>query len=324
MLRNVPTHGALAFVSRTAGSAQPIALVWLEDHWKTLKDRREGVMNPATVGRMDRLSEIAFLLPTTPESRDFLGGLRSLLAEVEYADFAGSTDTAGEVGGAVDRLTLTPPSPVGALPVTTFQLADVAAPEVVLDTGHRIGVRRGDTSGAQPFSAGVTMADLTRRLAGHVERVDHTGVNLPACATSPRQWEDLVGALASASTMYRYPTGEAWPFVIPSTSEEFLGDIHDFVVGREPRFELVHDQGTTQTQWQFALWTDLTRSQLELLFPEPEGMAFPGLDEIFRTVPVRHSWPGLGIRFDLCYRIDEHPSDWETGEWLVTEGGRIR
>ncbi|WP_223166656.1 hypothetical protein [Nonomuraea sp. SYSU D8015] len=98
-------------------------------------------------------------------------------------------------------------------------------------------------------------------------------MNLPASHTSPEQWQNLVNALASASTMYRFPTGETWPFVLPSTSDELLGDIHDFVAGREPRFELVYDQGLTQTEWQFALWTDLTRAELEQLFPEPEGTA---------------------------------------------------
>ncbi|MGW6904232.1 hypothetical protein [Streptomyces sp. NPDC054940] len=286
--------------------------VWLED-------RHEIDMNSATVGRMDRLSEITFLLPATPESRCFLGELRSLLAEVAYADSAGSVGRAG----VVDRLTLTPPRPADARPVTTFQLADVSAPEVAFDAGRSIGVWCGDSPDTRPLPAGVEMADLTRRLAGHVKRVDHTGVNLPASTTSPEQWHDLVSALSSASTMYRYPTGEEWPFVLPSTSGELLGDIRDFVVGREPRFELVYDQGLTRTEWQFALWTDLTRTELELLFPEPEGITFPDLEEIFRVVPVLHPWPGLGIRFDLCYRIDESPSDWETGEWLVTEGGRI-
>jgi hypothetical protein len=60
------------------------------------------------------------------------------------------------------------------------------------------------------------------------------------------------------------------------------------------------------------------------MFPEPEGTTFPELEEIFRVVPVLSPWPGLDVRFDLCYRIDNGPSDWETGEWLVTEGGRIR
>ncbi|WP_020579679.1 hypothetical protein [Actinopolymorpha alba] len=201
----------------------------------------------------------------------------------------------------------------------------MAAPEVAFNTGHSIGVRCSpDATDTRTLPARVEMADLVRRLAGHVQRVDHTGVNLPTCTTSPQQWQDLLSGLASASTMYRYPTGEDWPFVLPSTSDEFFGDIRDFVVGREPRFELVYDQWLTQVQWQFALWTDLTRAELELRFPEPEGITFPGLGEIFRVVPVIHPWPGLSIRFDLFYRIDDGPSDWETGEWLVTKGGRIR
>ena len=271
---------------------------------------------------MERLSEITFRLPRTPESRGFLAQLRLLLGEVAYADLAGSAGTDGSVG---DRLTLTPPRPVGALPVTTFALADVAAPEVAFDTGRSIGVDRSTgPPDSRTLPARVELADLVRRLAGHVQRVDHTGVNLPSCLTSAKQWQDLVGGLASASTMYRYPTGEEWPFVLPSTEEELAADICEFVVGREPRFELVHDQWLRQPQWQFALWTDLTRAELELLFPEPEGLTFPDLAEIFRVVPILHPWPGLTIRFDLCYRVDDGPSDWETGEWLVTAGGRIR
>lgn len=271
---------------------------------------------------MDRLSEITFRLPATPDSSGFLGELRSLLADVAYARFDGSAGPPGRVG---ERLTLTPPQPAGARPVTAFELADVAGPDVVFDTGQAIRGRcnEGAPPEERPRQTGVELADLTRRLAGHVKRVDHTGVNLPTHAISPEQWRDLVGGLASVSTMYRYPTGEEWPFVLPSTSDELSGGIRDFVVGREPRFELVHAEGLAQTEWQFALWTDLTRTELELLFPEPEGLTFPGLAEIFRVVPIRHPWPALGIRFDLCYRIEDGPSDWETGEWLVREGGRI-
>ncbi|MFF6782759.1 hypothetical protein [Streptomyces sp. NPDC012510] len=75
---------------------------------------------------MDRLSEITFLLPDAPQARGFLDELRSLFAEVAYADFTGSAGKANRVG---DRLTLTPPQPAGARPVTTFALADVHTPE---------------------------------------------------------------------------------------------------------------------------------------------------------------------------------------------------
>ncbi|MBM7788513.1 hypothetical protein [Tenggerimyces flavus] len=256
---------------------------------------------------MGRLTSIAFRLPATPESCAWLGELGGLLADVPYGEFTG------------DRLTLTPPAPAGALPVTEFSLADVRTPEIALSTGVTFGV---SSSGA---SAGLLeLADVRRRLAGHVRRVDHTGVNLPRSTTSPAQWEHLLGAITSAATTYRYPTGEDWPFVLPSTEAELASDIRAFVVGREPRFELVYDEWRTQPEWQFALFTDLTRAELETLFPEPFGTTFPGLETIFRVVAIRHPWPGLGIRFDLCYRVDDGPTDWETGEWLVTEGGRIR
>ncbi|WP_406840482.1 hypothetical protein ACICHK_37785 [Streptomyces sp. AHU1] len=271
---------------------------------------------------MDRLCEITFLLPDDSASRTFLDELRRLLSEVAYADFTAPSGTAGRPGG---RLTLTPPRPAGARPVTAFELADVDAPEVALDTGHSIGVS--EAAGAQGTAAPpprIGMADLTRRMAGHVRRVDHTGVNVPACVTPPERWRDLRTVFSSASAMYRYPTGEDWPFVLPATATELGTDIDEFVVGREPRFELVHDRWLTRTLWQFALWTDLTRTELERLFPEPDGFTFPELEEVFRVVPVAGPWPGLDIRFDLCYRIDDGPSAWETGEWLVTEGGRIR
>lgn len=257
---------------------------------------------------MARLSEIAFRLPATPESRAWLGALRALLSDVEYAEATGD-----------DRLTLTPPTPAGARPVTAFELADVRTPEIALDTGPTIGVEGDGSLEARP-----ELADLASRLAGHIQRVDHTGVNLPTRTTSAEQWQNTLSTIAAAATMYRYPTGEDWPFVLPSTTEELAGDIRAFVVGREPRFELVYDEWRTEPEWQFALRIDLTRAELEELFPEPEGITFPGLEEVFRVVAVRHPWTGLGIRFDLMYRVDGGPNDWETGEWLVTQGGRIR
>ncbi|GAB3138127.1 hypothetical protein GCM10027290_05180 [Micromonospora sonneratiae] len=269
----------------------------------------------------ERLLEIVFSLPRNPRSRTFLSQLRTLLADVAYA---GPAETENVRGDAVDRLILTPPNPADARPVTTFELADTSAPQVVFDTGQTIGIQADDTSDTPVPPALVELSELTHRLAGHIRRVDHTGVNLPADHTTPEQWRNLVNGLASASTMYRYPSGEEWPFILPSTSDELVGDIRTFVTGREPRFELVYDRWSRKTTWQFALWTDLTRTELERLFPGPEGTTIGGLEEIFRVVAVQSPWPGLGIRFDLCYRIEDSPSDWETGEWLVTEGGRIR
>ncbi|MDR7323509.1 MULTISPECIES: hypothetical protein [Catenuloplanes] len=259
---------------------------------------------------MDRLAEIVFCLPASPAYRQFLDELRSLLAEVAYA----SSD-------AADSLVLTPPMPPSARPVTRVGLADVPEPEIVLNIGRRIPLAGRN---AIPDRERMELADLARRLTGHVGRVDHTGVNLPTRSVPADEWHDLVRDLAAVAAMYHYPTGEPWPFILPATPGELTTDIRDFVVGREPRFELVHDEWSSHTTWQFALWTTLTRAELEELIPAPWGTGLPGLEDIFRTVYVRHACPNLEIRFDLCFRVDEGPSDWETGEWLVTEGGRIR
>jgi hypothetical protein len=168
------------------------------------------------------------------------------------------------------------------------------------------------------------LADLAHRLARHVRGVDHTGVNLPAEFVSADEWQALVRDLAATAAMFRYPSGEPWPFILPATSAELATDIREFVIGREPRFELVHDGWSSYTTWQFALWTTLTRAELEKLIPAPWGTALPGLEDIFRTVYVHHACPNLEMRFDLCFRTGDTPSTWETGEWLVTEGGRIR
>ncbi|MFD0577779.1 hypothetical protein [Dactylosporangium darangshiense] len=179
--------------------------------------------------------------------------------------------------------------------------------------------------------AGIGMAEFAQRLAGHVVAVDHTGMNLPAAAVPPERWQAIVHAVAGVSTFYRYPTGEPWLFVLPSNEAEYATDIDAFADGREPRFELVRDEWLDGPLWQFALRTDLSRPDLEAMFPDPVGAAFPGLGEVFRAVTVRSPWPGLQIRFDLYYsRIDAVTdragalTDWETGEWLVTAGGRIK
>ncbi|MEH0483058.1 hypothetical protein QBA94_41145 [Streptomyces scabiei] len=90
---------------------------------------------------MERLAEIAFLLPDAPESHRFLDELRTLFAQVAYARLTRSAHTADGVG---DRLTLTPPQPVGARPVTAFEIADVSMPDVALGAGRSVGARAAD------------------------------------------------------------------------------------------------------------------------------------------------------------------------------------
>lgn len=250
-----------------------------------------------------------------------------------------------------DALIFAPPAPDEALPLTRAEATAVARPTIIFgmegpidlavgplrlcstptiasDTrspaeGAEAGAARWDAAtipGAHPLP----LTEILPAVEGHVLRVDHLGVNLPTRLVARHAWEALIGALAQASTLYRYPTGEEWPFVLPSTRDEYTDDIRHFPPGREPKFELCYMRDFDHPVVQVDVQTGLTRDELEARFPAPQGLALPGLGDYQRTVYVAHPWVGLVIRVDMRYKgIGSIPA-WETGEWLVTAGGRIR
>lgn len=276
---------------------------------------------------MPRLQRITVRFPEqTPGSDAFLAAFRALLASVPGVRSDG------------ESLHLDPRYPTGALPTTALTLAPVATPEIALamespldltvggirlcreGSGEATGEMPATTEGAQ--LARLPLATITAKLAGQITHVDHSGVNLPKTLVDDARWAHLLRVLAGEAALYRYPDGEPWPFILPTSDEEFRDDIRAFAAGRYPKFELVHDGWATLPVLQFALGTALSRAALETLFPEPYGVAFPDLAHIFRTVYVEHPWPNLLIRLDLYY--SGPLTDWDTGEWLVTAGGRIR
>ncbi|TVX94420.1 hypothetical protein [Paenibacillus agilis] len=164
-------------------------------------------------------------------------------------------------------------------------------------------------------------------LKGRIVGVDHTGVNLPTSIISRPEWERVLNVLASHSNVYHYPE-EDWPFIIPADETEFAEDITSFDRKRTPKFELVYDKYANKPMLQFALETNIPRSEMEALFPGPSGFAIPGLDEIFRSVLIQSPWNELlTIRIDLYYLAQDAEvelNDWATGEWLIREGGRVK
>jgi hypothetical protein len=155
--------------------------------------------------------------------------------------------------------------------------------------------------------------------------IDHAGLNLPTALFIRSQWDQLLSNISQECNLYNYPE-ENWPFIIPADEMEFRTEITDFTQKRTPKFEFVHDSYTTKPIFQFALETSLTQQQTETLFPGPSGFAIPGLDLIFRSVFVQSPWSEiLMIRIDLYYLSTETSlSDWETGEWLIKDGGRYQ
>ncbi|HEX6258356.1 MAG TPA: hypothetical protein VFZ48_02675 [Candidatus Saccharimonadales bacterium] len=291
------------------------------------------------------MQNIIYKFPDSTENdRIFFKSLSDLLLELPNAQL--QEDKSIEVAAL---------QPVDALPQTIFAQSDIPFPQIHFDEAPELSLNLGnlrinpenndyeiegggfsqiltqyDPLGAyyELHAASYTIyrldiKELVARLKGHIVRIDHTGLSLPSTLVSRETWERFTDKIAKQSNLYKYPTGEDWPFILPATAEERKTGITQFPVGREPKFELVYDNYSPVPTIQIDIETNFTRSQVEKLFPNPYGVSFPDLADYFRTVYVRHDWLGLDIRFDIRFKNDEPDGDWETGKWLVTEGGRI-
>jgi hypothetical protein len=278
-----------------------------------------------------RLTSVSFMFPrTTPEEHSVYAGLTELLMDVP-----GSTHGRSKV---VLRSSVVP----DALPITSIQQSDVGYPQVLIEgveafdivvgqfhladapTVIQASIASAGAPGVHPHP--LALNEIVRQLRGNVVGVDHAGVNLPAASVRQQQWDDLITNLAARSNMYRYPTGEPWPFVIPATEAEYEDDIRHFVPGRPPKFELVYDAYLPMDTivLQFDLATTLSRAELERRFPAPYGLGLPGLEEYFRSVYAQHPWSNLAIRLDVNYAPTGDKDEEGFDAWLVREGGRIR
>lgn len=291
------------------------------------------------------LTSITYTFPNnTLGNQGFFRQLTALLAELPNAERRSGS------------LTITPSSPAGALPVTVFTQSDIPFLQLHLGTSQELALGVGnlqinpssildykldDTGFEQVISKQdalgtyvelhtssatiyrLPMDELVKRLKGHIVRIDHTGINIPSTLISKDEWRRFTDRVAKQANLYKYPTTDTWPFILPATKEEYETDITQFPSGREPKFEMVYDEYSPVPAIQIDIETDLTRPQVENLFPEPYGVSFPELADFFRTVYVQHELPGLAVRFDIRFKSDK-PGDWETGKWLVRDGGRIK
>ncbi|WP_197255903.1 hypothetical protein [Paenibacillus dendritiformis] len=286
---------------------------------------------------MRRLDKIIFLFPGATEAeKEWCGYLYALLEQIP----AFRTERA-----------LRPSCGDAALPAIEFRTGDMKLPMILLNTDEKIqlhwrqhpllvnaatgGIDSSPMTGeaANPphgaahhqQAAANTISYLFHQLQGRLAGVDHVGLNIPASDLDKSEWDAAMAKIGSVSNLYRYP-GEDWPFIIPASDAEFRTDITEFTVKRTPKFEFVYDVYTKKPVFQFALETEISRQELEEMFPEPAGFAIPGLENIFRSVSVQSPWDsGMGIRFDLYYESEAAGlSDWETGEWLIRHGGRLR
>jgi hypothetical protein len=277
---------------------------------------------------VSQLKRIAFQFPRKqPATRPFFKQLVSLLEQ----------DPSSQ--NLMDKLVMFPAYPQGALPITTLELEDINYPAVMFEMDERIVVKAGSFAVHSSLDAIRTatlpltmdpgkrppvfpLAKFVQLLKGHILRLDHTGVELPSEAVPQEKFDRLVGAVGNVANLYRYPSGEEWPFLLPSTPAEFRSEIQHFSKPRAPKMELTY--GYVQVPLiHFHLDTDLPREYIEAYFPSQYGTALPGATT-YRTVYIDHPWPGLLMRFDLTYFTDGVLSEWDSGEWLVKQGVRVR
>jgi hypothetical protein len=274
-----------------------------------------------------KLSRISFMFPSDPPgAAEFFEHLVAFLGRDAHSVVY------------EDLILLSPADPPEAMPVTSFELAEIAIPKLVLDTDLALNTRVGNfyIHGSEeavetppieiePVShnlALLPLAALVERFDGAI-RLDHSGFNIPRSLYSEEEWQTLLRNISTVADVYQYPGGEDWYFLLPTTSDEGGGGITQFTTGRAPKFELVYDEHAHVPVLQFQIDTGLTQDEVEERLPEPYGISFPDLGDIFRTVYVEHPWPGLLIRFDFAFDRPGEGDDWATGEWLVRAGRRL-
>lgn len=160
--------------------------------------------------------------------------------------------------------------------------------------------------------------DVSHKLSGHIKRIDHTGINLPTILFDELEYKNLLDYFSSNGNVYSYPTGEPWPFLLPVTEYEHENEITDFKILREPRFEFVYDKYTDIAGIQIDIETDLSKNEIENLFPKDQGVYYKGCT--FKAIYLDYG-EDLDIRLDVRYKSTY--GDWESGEWLVCEGKRM-
>ena len=206
-------------------------------------------------------------------------------------------------------------------PETIFRLDDINS-NIQLNIGDKkylnILSRKNKNSKELCNIKRLNINDVSNKLSGHIKRIDHTGINLPTVLFDELEYQNLLDYFSSNGNMYSYPTGEPWPFLLPVTEYEHENEITNFKILREPRFEFVYDKYTNTVGIQIDIETDLSKNEIEDLFPKDQGVYYKGCT--FKAIYLDYG-ADLDIRLDVRYKSTY--GDWESGEWLVCEGKRM-
>lgn len=182
-----------------------------------------------------------------------------------------------------------------------FALSDQRTISVAVDNST------GETRHSPHSYRRIGMAEVQHRLAAagiRLAGIDHAGFDLPWFAPGLHPTIVQLREQLSASCLYhRFPTGEAWDFIIPGDGDEILGSkAVDYGRMRRPKFEIVSFEKASTPLVQFDLQLDARYETLRGLFPE-------ALDD----PELRNLWVYLENPYgmDVCLVANETGSnDW--------------
>lgn len=165
----------------------------------------------------------------------------------------------------------------------------------------------------------LTPEQLLNRVSGKLSIMNHAGMNIGPKLIDKSDYLKFRTMLSELSNLYKYPTGEEWPFIIPSTNEEFLNEVVDETKMRNPKFEIVYSHYHDAPLLQFDIETKLTKEEVIRILPKPYGISLEGLENFFRTVFVYTGYSNdIVMRFDLRFKTISK----DFGYWLIKDGGR--
>ena len=253
------------------------------------------------------LEKIEYILQKNTKNIEFFNMLISLFKDVKYVTNINNE----EIHIITSNLR----------PETIFRLDDINS-NIKLNIGDKkylnILSRKNKNSKELCNIKRLNINDVSNKLSGHIKRIDHTGINLPTVLFDELEYQNLLDYFSSNGNMYSYPTGEPWPFLLPVTEYEHENEITNFKILREPRFEFVYDKYTNTVGIQIDIETDLSKNEIEDLFPKDQGVYYKGCT--FKAIYLDYG-EDLDIRLDVRY--ESTYGDWESGEWLVCEGKRM-
>jgi len=175
-----------------------------------------------------------------------------------------------------------------------------AGVEFTLSNGQTRTVSIENTTGLEkksPHAYGyTTLKEVTSRLesAGlSISALDHLGFNLPWFEGGLHPQIAFLRSLLSPACLYhRFPTGEAWDFILPGTRDEIVSrNSIDYSLIRRPKFELVSFEKASKPLIQMEVLLPARYEKLAKLFPES-----------LHDPHIRNVWVYLqnGFTIDVC------------------------